>query len=196
MRCSFYLYKDHCLKQLPYLVVEATWLHLSRTCTQNLHVAPDFLHPSDCFILSRISCHSRAMLCDNILCFSSRPTRLHSAMLPDHLSFHIMGHILCLRKYWPLNHKHRGKEVTVVQGSQLFSRTRYNEMSFSGFLLVVYVSQAVPLYLHSLLGFLQALLMVLVLGWVFVPIYIKAGVSIHISTNEHSRSNIQNTFPH
>lgn len=48
--------------------------------------------------------------------------------------------------------------------------------------------------LRSLLRLLQALLMVLVLGWVFVPIYIKAGVSIHRPTIEPSRRNLRVLF--
>lgn len=50
------------------------------------------------------------------------------------------------------------------------------------------------LTLLSLLGLLQALLMVLVLGWLFVPIYIKAGVSIDRPTHEPSRRNLQLLF--
>lgn len=50
--------------------------------------------------------------------------------------------------------------------------------------------------LRSLLAFLQALLMVLVLGWVFVPIYVKAGVSIYTSSNEPAGSYLQYALLH
>lgn len=57
-----------------------------------------------------------------------------------------------------------------------------------------WLTSSASLTLLSLLHLLQALLMVLVLGWVFVPIYIKAGVSIHGPTIEPSRRSLRVLF--
>jgi len=40
---------------------------------------------------------------------------------------------------------------------------------------------------------LQALVVVIILGWLFVPIYIKAGVCLHFFLfNQHYRTNLSN----
>lgn len=169
--------------------------------TKKLQIVPDFLYPSDCFNHSRISCSLPATqgqyFVIKILCFSRGPTVPHSAMSSGHLLPHILGQGLCLRKCWLPSHEHRVRKEEISKDLNDFSGAGYNKTSFSGFLPNgLCLPSNTSLSLLSLLAFSQALLMVLVLGWVFVPIYIKAGVSIHTSSSEPARSYLQHALLH